>query len=117
MAKRKNRTIVEMARSMLKAKRLPNEFWGEAIKATVYLINRSPTKVVFGKIEPQEAWTKCKWTVEHLRVFGCVAYALVLKEKRHKLDDKGEKCIFTGHNEESKAYSLYNLVTKKIVIS
>lgn len=116
VAERKNQTIVEMERSMMKAKGLPIEYWGEAIATTAYLINRSPTKVVHDKI-PQEAWTRCKWKVEHLRVFKCVAYTHVPKEKRHKLDDKSEKCIFTGYSEESKAYRLYNPVTKKIVIS
>lgn len=52
-----------------------------------------------------------------MRMLGCVAYALVPKEKSQNLDDKGEKCIFMSYSEESKAYRLYNLVTKKIVIS
>ena len=38
-------------------------------------------------------------------------------QKRRKLDDKGEKCIFLGVSEQSKAYKLYNPITKKIVIS
>lgn len=50
-------------------------------------------------------------------MFGCVAYAHVPKENRQKLDDKGEKCIFMGYYTESKAYWLYNPVTKKIIIS
>lgn len=39
------------------------------------------------------------------------------KTKRKKLDDHGEKCIFIGYSEESKAYKLYNLVTNKVVLS
>jgi len=38
-------------------------------------------------------------------------------QKRRKLDDKGEKCIFLGVSEQSKAYKLYNPITKKIIIS
>ena len=56
-------------------------------------------------------------SVSHLRVFGCVAYAHVPKEQRGKLDDKSEKCIFTGYSEQSKAYKLYNPITKKTIIS
>jgi len=41
VAKRKNRTIMDMARSMLKAKGKPNYFWTEAVTFAVYLINRS----------------------------------------------------------------------------
>ena len=108
MAERKNRTIVEM--------RLSTEYWGEAIATTIYLINRCPTKSVCGKI-PLEAWSRNRWTVEHLRVFGCVAYARLPKEQRKKLDEKGVKCIFTGYSSESKAYRLYDPINKKIIIS
>ncbi|KAF7150792.1 hypothetical protein RHSIM_Rhsim02G0093400 [Rhododendron simsii] len=38
-------------------------------------------------------------------------------QKRKKLDDKGEKCIFLGVSDQSKAYKLYNPITKKILIS
>ena len=61
---------------------------------------------------PQEAWSGMKHYVSHFRIFGCVAYALVLAELRRKLDDKSEKCIFIGYSEDSKAYTLYNLISK-----
>eukprot|EP01018_Ginkgo_biloba_P037286 Gb_00434 [translate_table: standard] len=48
VAERKNRTIVEMARSMMKAKSLPNSFWAEVVATLVYLLNRCPTKSVKG---------------------------------------------------------------------
>ncbi|KAK9100717.1 hypothetical protein Scep_024147 [Stephania cephalantha] len=54
VAERKNRTILDMARSMLKSKKLPKEFWAEAVACAVYLSNRSPTRSVWGKT-PQEA--------------------------------------------------------------
>ncbi|KAL5787638.1 hypothetical protein ACOSP7_004587 [Xanthoceras sorbifolium] len=46
-----------------------------------------------------------------------MAYAYIPNEKRKKLNDEGVKCIFLGVSEESKAYRLYNPVTKKILIS
>jgi hypothetical protein len=52
-----------------------------------------------------------------LRIFGCVFYAHVPEEMRRKLDDRREKCVFVGYIEDSKAYRLYNLVTKKYVIN
>lgn len=73
-----------------KKKRLLNEYWGEVVAIVVYLVNRSPTKVVRDRI-PQEACFRCKWMVEYLRVFRCVEYAHVPKENMQKLDDKGEK--------------------------
>ena len=44
VAERKNKTILNMARSMLKNKKLPKEFWVEAVACAIYLSSRSPTK-------------------------------------------------------------------------
>ena len=54
--------------------------------------------------------------VSHFRIFGSICYSLVPDEKRGKLDDKSEKCIFVGYSERSKAYKLYNPITKKTII-
>ncbi|KAA0038926.1 integrase [Cucumis melo var. makuwa] len=116
VAERKNRTIMEMARSMLKAKNLPNEFWGDAVACTVYILNRAPTKSVPG-MTPYEAWCGEKPSVSHLRVFGSIAYSHIPNQLRGKLDDKSEKCIMVGYSENSKAYRLYNPVSRKIIIS
>ena len=105
-----------MTKSMLKAKNLSNEYWAEAVSCAIHVINRSPTKSVMNKI-PEEAWSRMSCSVSHFRVFGCVSYAHVPKEIRGKLDDQSEKCIFTGYSEQSKAYKLYNSVTKKTIIS
>ena len=105
-----------MTRTMLKEKGLPKQFWAEAVACSTYLLNRCPTKQVKGKT-PQEAWSGYTPNVAHLRTFGCVAYAQVPEVKRKKLDNRGEKCIFIGYNEESKAYKLYNPLTKKLVVS
>ena len=116
VAERKNRTIMEMARSMLKAKHLPNEYWAEAVHCAVYILNRCPTKAVMNKV-PEEAWSGRKQGVTHMRVFGCVAYAHIPDQLRRKLDSKGEKCIFIGYSDESKAYRLYIPSTKKFFFS
>ena len=49
IAERKNRTIVEMARSLLKEKDMPNSFWAEAVSTAVYLLNRYPTEAIENK--------------------------------------------------------------------
>ncbi|TXG70553.1 hypothetical protein EZV62_005488 [Acer yangbiense] len=67
-----------------------------------------------GRIKRLE-WEKP--SVKHLRVFGCVCYAQVLKEKRYKLDETSEKCIFVGYSSQSKGYKLYSLKSKKVIIS
>ena len=48
VAERKNRALVECARSMMKGKNLSNVFWAEAINTVVYLKNRSPTRCLDG---------------------------------------------------------------------
>ena len=116
VSKRKNRTIVENMRCMLKRKNLPNKFWAEAVSCAGYLINRSPTKHL-KDCTPHEAWYGRKPDIQHLKVFGSVAYSLIPQAKRNKFDDKSEKCIFVGYSERSKAYKLYNPKTKKVVIS
>ena len=105
-----------MARSMLKSKRLPKEFWAEAVACAVYLSNRSPTRSVWGKT-PQEAWSGRKPGITHLRVFGSIAHVHVPDESRAKLDDKSEKFIFIGYDNNSKGYKLYNPNNGKIVIN
>jgi hypothetical protein len=81
---------------------LSNEYWAEVVACETYIMNRCPTKSVINMIL-EEAWSGKKHNVSHMRVFGCVAYAHVLDELRRKLDNKGEKCIFVGYSDESKA--------------
>ncbi|KAG6523630.1 hypothetical protein ZIOFF_013495 [Zingiber officinale] len=64
---------------------------------------------------PEEALSGGKPAVNHFKIFGCIAYAHILDEKRKKLDDKGEKCVFLGVSEVFKTYKLFNSQTKKIV--
>ncbi|PNY05965.1 putative copia-type polyprotein [Trifolium pratense] len=70
-------------------------FWAEAVNWSIHILNRSPTLAV-KNITPQEAWSKVRPSVDHLRIFGCISYAHVPNEKRTKLDDKSVKCVFIG---------------------
>ena len=101
---------------MLHDKNLPKELWAEAVYTAVYLVNRSLTKAVWNQT-PIEAWSGRKPSVKHLKVFGSVCYAQIPKEKRYKLDEVSEKCIFVGYSSQSKGYRLYSLKTNKIIIS
>eukprot|EP00253_Pinus_taeda_P019794 PITA_19794 len=65
----RNRTVVEMARSMLQHRSVSNKFWAEAVFTVVYLLNRSPTQAVKGKT-PEEVWSGRKPKISHLKVFG-----------------------------------------------
>jgi hypothetical protein len=101
---------------MLSGKQIPKEFWSEAINWAIHILNRSPTSAVKEAI-PEEAWSGNKPYVHYFRVFGCIAHVHIPDKQRSKLDDKSEKCIILGVSEESKAYRLYNPVSKKVIIS
>ena len=116
VAERKNRSIVEMARSMLKGKGLPNSFWAEAVNTAVYILNCSATKGV-SKMTPQQAYSGKKPSVAHFKVFGSECFMHVPDAERRKLDPKSRKCIFLGYDMESKAYRLYDPEAKKVQLS
>jgi hypothetical protein len=116
VSERKNRTIMNMVRCMLKEKNCPKEFWGDAVVCAVYLLNRFTTKRLH-MLTPEEAWSMKKPRVDHLRIFGSIAYAKIQDEKRTKLEDKSQKCILLGYGENSYGYKLFNPVTKKVIMS
>ena len=113
---RKNRTLVECARSMIKGKNLSNGFWAEAISTVVYLKNRSPTKILENKT-PFEAFYGYKPEVSHLKIFGSKAFSHIPKEDRRKLDAKAIKCIFIGYCTEYKSYKMFDLNNHKVFAS
>ncbi|MCO5555505.1 hypothetical protein L7F22_009050 [Adiantum nelumboides] len=104
-AERKNRSLMEMARCMLKAKSLPHKLWMEAVACAAHVLNRYPTRAL-KTITPYESWYDRKPSVSYLRVFGCLAYAHIPQQLRGKLDDKAVKCIFVGYSSGSKGYRL-----------
>lgn len=105
-----------MVRSLLTTSSTPKSFWPEAVNWSIHILDRSPTLAI-QNMTLEEAWSRRKPAVDHFRIFGCIAYAHFPDEKRRKLDKKGEKCIFLGVSDMSKAYKLYNPSTMKIVIS
>lgn len=116
VTERKNRTIMNMVLCMLSEKSIPKTFWSEAVNWTRHVLNRSPTLAV-KDVMPEEAWSECKPSVAHFRVFECVAHVHVPNMKRTMLENKSFTCMLLGVSDESKAYKLYDPVAKKIVIS
>lgn len=116
IAERKNRTVMNMVRALLSAKKAPKYLWLEAANWTFYVLNRCPTSAV-KNITPQEAWNGVKPSVEHFRVWGSIGHVHVPDVKRSKLDGKSVECVLVGLSEESKAYRLYNPVSKKMMVS
>ena len=65
----------------------------------------------------EEAWSVVKPTVEHFGVFECMAHVHAPNTRRTKLENKSFNCVLLGVSEESKAYRLYDPISKRVVIS
>ena len=63
-----------------------------------------------------QRWYGEKLVLSHLKVFGCVAYAHVTDEVRHKLGDKAERLAFIGYSTQSKVFRLCYPRKHKVVV-
>uniref|UniRef100_A0A803Q6S7 CCHC-type domain-containing protein n=1 Tax=Cannabis sativa TaxID=3483 RepID=A0A803Q6S7_CANSA len=93
------------ARCMLIYAGLPKKFWAEAAVTACYLINISPSSAIEFKT-PIEVWTGSNSSYDHLRIFGCLAYAHI---KQGKLEPRARKCIFLGYPEGVKGYKVWSI--------
>jgi hypothetical protein len=116
IAERKNRSIIETAKSMIRDLDLPMCLWAEACLTVVYILNKCPHRVLKDKTS-KEAFTGEKPQVAHLCVFGCPVYIHILDEKGTKLKPSGLKGIFVGYSETSKAYRVYIPSQRKVIVS
>jgi hypothetical protein len=112
----RNQMIVGTARSILRARGMLGHFWGEAVHTVVFLLNRSPTNTLNG-MTPYQAWYGKKPPVHFLRVFRCVAYIKHLRPHLSKLDDRGQKVVFIGYQDGSKAYRFYDPSSERVHVS
>lgn len=107
VAERINRTLLDLVRAMLNTAQLPERFWAEAILAACYVKNRTVHSAIEDNV-PKGVWTGNTPSVKHLRVYGCLAYAHVPKQKRHKLDQRAKECVLIGYSNKTKGYRLWN---------
>lgn len=116
VAERKNRHLMEVARSMMFHTNVPMRFWGDAVVTTCYLINRTPTRVL-NDISPYEVLTKDKPSIDHIRVFGCTCFVLIPGSQRNKLEAKSIKALFIGYSANQKGYKCYVPDTRRVMVS
>ncbi|KAM1636747.1 hypothetical protein ACFX2K_014783 [Malus domestica] len=105
-----------MAKAMLHDKGLPYYLWAEYVHIDVYILNRCPTKAL-GDITHFEAFSDRKLGIAHFKIFGCLCYVHISSELRQKLDAKSVKGIFVGYATCEKGYRVYDLFTKKLILS
>lgn len=119
VSERLNRTLMERARSMLRASGIDWKFWNEAVLAANYLKNRCPTRA-FGKQfidkTPAEIWFGSKPDLSTIRIFGSICYNHIPDENRKKLDAKSNKCIMLGYGTTFGTYRLWDVERNKLVI-
>ncbi|GJW04031.1 ribonuclease H-like domain-containing protein [Tanacetum coccineum] len=113
VAERKNRTLIEAARTMLADLFLPNTFWAEAVSTACYVLNRvlvtkpqnkTPYELITGKIP----------IISYIRPFGCHVTILNTIDHLGKFDGKSDEVFLVGYSLNSKAFRVYNLETKRV---
>jgi len=108
--------IMEATRVMLHDRGLPKFLWAEAANTIVYVQNKSSHQALdFKTLE--EIFIGKKPDVSHFRIFGCLVYFHVPKEKRNKLEASAKNGIFVGYSENSKAYRIYVSAQRDVEVS
>ena len=105
VVERKNRTLIEAARTMLSESSLPMYFWAEAVNTACYTQNRTLINKDLMKT-PYEIMNNKKPTLKYFHVFG--AKCFVLKDgddRRGKFEAKAYEAIFVGYSRRS--YRVY----------
>nr|GEY55465.1 retrovirus-related Pol polyprotein from transposon TNT 1-94 [Tanacetum cinerariifolium] len=113
VVKRRNRTLVEAARTMLRFVNLPLVVWAEAIATACFTQNRSIIHKCFDKT-PYELMNKRKPNIKFFHVFGCKCYLLNDYGDVGKLKAKRDIGVFIGYSKESASFRIYNKRTRKI---
>nr|GFA19364.1 hypothetical protein [Tanacetum cinerariifolium] len=113
VVERRNRTLVEAARTMLTFPNLPSFFWAEAITTACFTQNCSIIHKHFDKTT-YELINKRKPNIKFFCVFRCRCYLLNDYEDVGKLKSKGDIGVFFGYSKESAAFRIYNKRTRKI---
>ncbi|RVW16754.1 Retrovirus-related Pol polyprotein from transposon TNT 1-94 [Vitis vinifera] len=117
VAERKNRHLVETARTLLLHSHVPFRFWGDAVLTACYLINRMPSSVLHDQIPHSLLFPDQPLYFLPPRVFGCTCFVHILTPGQDKLSAKAMKCLFLGYSRLQKGYRCYSLETHRYFIS
>ncbi|GJR53340.1 putative ribonuclease H-like domain-containing protein [Tanacetum coccineum] len=116
VAERMNRTLIEAARTMLADSLLPTTFWAEAVNTACYIFNRVRVTKPQNKT-PYELLFGHKPMISYIRPFGCHVTILDTLSVLGKFDGKSDEGFLVGYSLNSKAYRVYNLVTKRVEVN
>ena len=116
VVERKQKHILETARTLFFQSRLPMSFWGDCVQCAVHVINKMPLSVLKRK-SPFEVLFGKKPDYSHLKVFGYLCFVSTFKRNRHKFMPRAHKSVFIGYSLSQKGYKIYNLKTKEVIVS
>jgi hypothetical protein len=116
VVERKNRSVQEMARTMLMDSKLTDIFWTQVVHTIVHIQNKVILRNNTDKTT-YELWKGRPANVKHFRVFGSKCYIKREDGRMGKFDSRVDKGVLVGYSSTRKAYKCYNLISKKIVES
>ncbi|KAI3827987.1 hypothetical protein L1987_02076 [Smallanthus sonchifolius] len=111
VAERRNRTLIESARSMLADSKLPLTLWAEAVSTTCYVQIRVLIVKPLNKT-PYELWFNRVPYIGFLKPFGCPCTILITNGVLPKFGAKSDEGYFVGYSYQSKAYRAFNSRTR-----
>nr|GEZ87340.1 hypothetical protein [Tanacetum cinerariifolium] len=113
VAERRNRTLIEAARTMLADAKLPVTFWAEAVNTACYVQNRVLVNKSQNK-SPYELFNSRTPTIAFLKPFGCHVMIINTLDHLGKFDAKGDEGYFIRYSMSSKAFRVFNKRTKRV---
>ncbi|GJR23942.1 putative ribonuclease H-like domain-containing protein [Tanacetum coccineum] len=113
IAERRNRTLIEAARTMLADSKLPTTFWTEAVSTACYVQNRVLIVKPHNKT-PYELFRGFKPALSFMRPFNCHVTILNTLDSLGKFNGKSDEGFFFGYSLSSKAFRAYNTRTKRV---
>ncbi|GJT00072.1 putative ribonuclease H-like domain-containing protein [Tanacetum coccineum] len=113
VAERRNRTLIEAARTMLANSKLPTTFWTEVVNTVCYVQNRILIVKPQNKT-PYELFRGRTPALSIMRAFGCHVTILNTLDYLGKFDGKSDEGFFVGYLINSKAFRVYNIRTRKV---
>ncbi|GJY76556.1 ribonuclease H-like domain-containing protein [Tanacetum coccineum] len=111
VAKKKNKTLIEAARTMLADSKLPTTFWAKAVNTPCYVQNRVLVIKPHNKT-PYELFLGRKPTLSFMRPFGCPVTIFNTIDPLGKFDRKADEGFFVGYSVNSKAFRVFNSRTR-----
>ena len=107
VVERKNRTLIEAARTMLDEYKTPDNFWAEAVNTACHAINRLYLHKIYKKTA-YELLTGNKPKVDYFRVFGCKCFILNKKVKSSKFAPRVDEGFLLGYASNAHGYRVFN---------